>query len=107
MVRKVVVSRVSRWARAFYARRNISLNRFLIFDGNILTLDETDFHKAALERAYKRCGFARCRVVDQGDSQDALLCARRERPRRRAAKERDERAPFQLIEPHLQPLDLD
>src|SRR5262245_13866525 len=32
-----------------------------------------------------------------------LLCARRERPRRRAAEQRDEIAPFQLIELHSVP----
>src|SRR6516165_2379081 len=72
-------------------------SRVAIFDGHILTLDETGFSKAALESSYKRCGFAQGRVVDQEDSRDGLLRARPERPRcRRATEQRDE-----LASPHV------
>src|SRR5262245_65152447 len=69
-----------------------------IFNGHVLTLDETDFLQPLAERGHIGHWCAGCITrPDEADEWDGLLRARRERPRRRAPEQRDERAPLHSI----------
>src|SRR5262245_6532740 len=72
-----------------------------VFDGHVLSLDKTNFPQSLTKRAYKRRRFAGgCALacVEKPDYRHCrLLRARRERPHRRAADERDEFAPLHSI----------
>jgi hypothetical protein len=77
----------------------------VIFDGDVLTVDETGLLEALLE-----CGMGGIPLRAGRNGVDIchhwhrrLLRVRRQRPRRRAAEKRDEVAPLQLIELHLVP----
>src|SRR5262249_53098261 len=69
-----------------------------VFNGHILTLDEAGLLQALAERAQALC--VHVGVIDAHKSNYwncGLLRPRRERPRGRAAEERDELAPFHSI----------
>src|SRR5262249_44415963 len=70
-----------------------------IFNGHVLTLDETDFLQPLAERGHIGHWCAGCITrPDEADEWDGLLRARRERPRGcRPADERDELAPLHSI----------
>src|SRR5262245_40111928 len=70
-----------------------------IFNGHVLTLDETDFLQPLAERGHIGHWCAGCITrPDEADEWDGLLRARRKRPRgRRAAKKGDEVAPLHSI----------
>src|SRR5262245_50614429 len=67
----------------------------MVIDRHVLTLDIAGFPESVAERGCSRCE-SRCRPgVEEPDHRHRrLLRARRERPRSRAAEQRDERAPF-------------
>ena len=74
------------------------------FDRDVLPLNVTCFLQSLAKCRHKR----RCRSERRASEKPnhrhrQLLRARRERPRRRAAKQRDEIASFQLTELHLIP----
>ena len=78
----------------------------VVLDCHVLAFDGAGFVEAFAERGrIARVGIGRS-VSDKPDHRHRrLLCARRERPRgRRAAEQRDEIAPFQLIEVHSVPV---
>src|SRR5262249_2416391 len=81
--------------------------RQAILDGNVLALDVAGFTNALSECGQKACtiGKERPRSAEEPDHRHrGLLRARRKRPRgRRAAEQRYELAPFQLIELHSKP----
>ena len=74
-------------------------------DCDVAALDEADFGEAPPKRGHVFRPFHRRHAVEDPDHRHRrLLGARRERPsRRRAAEQRDERAPFQLVELHFGP----
>src|SRR5262249_33057386 len=69
-----------------------------IFNGHILTLDETDFLQPLAERGHIGHWCAGCITrPDEADEWDGLLRVHRERPCRRAAEQRDELAALHSI----------
>src|SRR5262249_39728289 len=69
-----------------------------IFNGHVLTLDETDFLQPLAERGHIGHWCARCITrPDEADEWDGLLRVHRERPCRRAAEQRDELAALHSI----------
>src|SRR5262245_45979135 len=68
-----------------------------IFDRHVLALDIAGVLEALAECAHTvRKRVRRCTAEEPDHRHGRLLCARRERPRGRAAKKRDELAPFQF-----------
>src|SRR5262249_11898743 len=69
-----------------------------VFDGDVFAFDKTRFFQTALECGHERspfCGGWATKKADHWDS--PMLRARRERPRRHAAEQRDELAPLHSI----------
>src|SRR5262249_40992964 len=66
-------------------------------DLHILPTEIAEFAQPALERNYVSAGIFWRPAAEKSDHRHWLLRARRERPRRRAADERDKIAPFQSI----------
>ncbi len=67
------------------------------FDRHVVALDIARFAQAFPERAYKTRVLVRRSAVEEADNrQGRLLSARRERPRGRAAEQRDELAPLHV-----------
>jgi hypothetical protein len=65
----------------------------VVFDGNVLTLDIASVLEPEAERAHTmRDRINRSGVEEPNDRHRWLLCACRQRPRRRAAEQRDELA---------------
>ena len=87
------------------SRQSIDLIiRIAIIDNSVLSLDKAFFLQALAERDDKvleRRGRCAAEKADHGHR--ALLRARRNRPRRPTPEQRDELAPFQLIEEHSLP----
>src|SRR5262249_10887050 len=66
-----------------------------IFDRDVLTLDVTGFVQATAERGrHGSVRLSRLSIQESDHRHRRLLRARAERPRRRAAEQRDELAPF-------------
>jgi len=69
-----------------------------VFDGNVLALDIAALFETQTECAKQvRVRVERCAVEKSNHRHRRLLRARRERPRRRPAEQRDERAPLHSI----------
>ena len=67
----------------------------MVLDRHVLALDVAGFVEALAERSgIARGGLGRPGVDEADDRHRRLLRARRERPRRRAAEQRDELAPL-------------
>src|SRR5262249_48082605 len=70
------------------------------WDRHITALDEARFVQAFAERGHDTCAQLRHTGIDKSDHRHRrLLRARRERPRRRAAEQRDELAPIHRARP--------
>jgi hypothetical protein len=70
-----------------------------VFDRDVLALDVTDVTQASVKSRKKlACQFERCKVEKPDHRRRRLLRLRHNGPRRRAAEQGDEAAPFQLIE---------
>src|SRR5262245_5466171 len=69
-----------------------------ILDHHILALDIAGFTNALLEWGQIPCTISKRRATEESDHRcRSLLCPRRERPRSRAAEQRDEVASFHSI----------
>ena len=77
----------------------------VVLDRHVLALEIAGFLEALTKRGtILRRAFRRAGVDYSHHRHSRLLRTRRERPARYAAEERDELAPFQLIELHVLPL---
>src|SRR5262249_40033792 len=88
-------------AHQFSSQRGQSIELILrpaIFDRDVLTFDVAGFVQASIKRGHAvAAGFERATVQEPDSRHRGLLCARRERPRGRAADEHDERAALHSI----------
>src|SRR5262245_7783498 len=72
-------------------------------DHEVLAFDEAEPSQFIEQRHLMRCVARARNQAAETINAPGLLSARRERPRGRASEQRDELAPFQLIELHLVP----
>src|SRR5262249_33134923 len=64
----------------------------VILDGGVLASDHTCFVQAAVKRTEDVCGIAKPPAAEETNHRHRVLRARRQRPRGRAAEQRDELA---------------